>query len=707
MTPFFEHGHGTASKLGTLAALELAAPGRVNTLDAGLAGCIDAFLNAVQALDDVSGLLITSAHRDFCVGGDINAMYAQHDPEAMLREIRELNRVLRRLEQCGMPVVALIQGACLGGGYELAMACHHRIAVDSGTRIGLVELSLGLIPGAGGTQRLPRMIGISAALEHIIGAKGLKAPDALKAGLIDQLVPHRSDGLDAAAAWITQHPDATQPWDAPGFRAPGPRPGTAPFVQLFMGASAKVEARNHGAFKAPEVLLSVVHEGAMVGLDPALEIEARAFSALATSGQVKDVIRTLWFSRRAAQAHTGLPSHKGDARFERVAILGAGMMGSGLALLAAQSGHDVVLQDVSQRALDGAVRTIDRELSRRRALDESARARVRDRIHLTLDPDEVAGADLVIEAVVEDMQVKHEVTERIAPGIAADAIWASNTSALPIAELAAPFPDPARFLGLHFFSPVTRMELVEVVQGPRTSPDTVAKALAFCRALGKTPILVNDGYGFFTTRVFAAYILEAVALLIDGHPPQVIEAAAQQLGMAAPPLMVFDEVSLVLGRHVCDDTLAYTGRSIPGVAAVLDAMIDQHKRPGRASGAGFYDYEEGRRAGLWRGLSTFAQHGTRVDLEAAKERLLLAQVNETARAFDDGVLRGPADADVAAVLGIGFAPNLGGPCAAADRIGPAQVVLRLNTLAEQVGERFAPADALRAHAAAGSRFYEP
>jgi 3-hydroxyacyl-CoA dehydrogenase/enoyl-CoA hydratase/3-hydroxybutyryl-CoA epimerase len=391
-----------------------------------------------------------------------------------------------------------------------------------------------------------------------------------------------------------------------------------------------------------------------------------------------------------------------------VAVLGAGMMGAGIAFLSARRGYDVVLKDVRQEALDKGMAHCRDEAAKLKGTDEAGREAVLSRIRPTLSAGDLAGADLVVEAVIEDLDLKHRVTREAAPLLAPDAVWASNTSAIPITDLATAFADPARFLGLHFFSPVEQMPLLEVVRARATSDDTVARALAYCKALKKLPIVVNDRYGFYTTRVFSAYILEGAELVLGGHDPVLIEWAARTAGMVVPPLQVFDEVTLTLGRHVLAQSKRYLGEAdLPG-ADLIRRMVDDLDRPGRASGRGFYDYAEGRRAGIWPGLRDLAR-GRPADADTGVEplarRLMLVQAAEAARALEDGILRCPADADVGAVFGLGFAPNTGGPLSWIDRQGASRVVAWMEDLAGRIGPRYSPTPGLRKMASSGGRFY--
>lgn len=693
-----------------IATLTLAMP-KVNIINALFGAGLAEAVEWAAGHDSLAGVIIATAHRDFCAGADLETLYAERDPQALLTRTSQLGALYRRIETLGVPVVAALTGTALGGGYELALACTHRIAVDNPKLMfGLPEVSLGVIPGAGGTQRLPRMIGIQAALELIAQGKTLRAPKALEAGLVDALAPTPEALLDQAKAYIRSNPKATQPWDNKGFSIPGPAANSADGRNLLMAASAMLRKKTAGVFPAPERAISAVSEGLALTFDRALEVEQRYFVELATSDQAKDMMRTLWFHRNAAQKHEGLPSLGPDesAGIESVAILGAGMMGAGLAYVCAKAGYKVFLKDIKQEALDAGVAHFDAQLQKRgKHLSPEGKAEIRHRLVPTIEQADLKDVDLVIEAVFENLELKHRVNQTTEPALRDDGIWASNTSALPIADLATSSKQAERFIGLHFFSPVEQMPLVEIIEGPQTDERTVARSLAFSKSIGKLPIVVGDGYAFFTTRVFSSYILEGAQLVGEGHDPVLIEWAARQAGMVVSPLQVFDEVTLTLGIKATEGGKTYMGEGtdLPGIA-VVRAMVEKHDRPSKAEGRGFYEYDKGKRRGLWKGLATLssaAPEQTGVDYLA--DRLLLVQANQAAHCVDSGLIRRNRDADVGAVFGIGFAPNTGGPLAYLDRLGIANAVTRLDQLADACGERYRPPALLRRMAERGERFY--
>lgn len=686
-----------------IASIVLAAPGGVNKVDQAL---VEGLTSALDWIDgqEVRGILLTSAHRDFCVGADLEMLSGDIATADLYGVCTALNRVTRRLEQ-GPPAVALITGNALGGGYEIALACHHRLALDDARiQIGQPEVTLGVIPGGGGTQRLPRLIGIQAALDILLQGRLLQAPAAARSGLVDGLAPDPEALSHQAVAWITANPSAKQPWDERRFRWPGVRPDSPDARNLFLAASAMVYKKTAGAFEAPKVALSVVQEGAAIVFDRAMDLEARAFSRIATTPGARAMIRTLFFHKNAADKHRGLPRVESSG-FEKVAILGAGMMGAGLAFVAAKAGFDVVLKDVRAESLERGMAHIDAGIAKLKHLGEPERQALRARITPALELEALHRVDLVIEAVFEDLALKHRVIREVEPLLADDAVFASNTSALPIGDLAEASAHPERFIGLHFFSPVEKMPLLEIITPEATSERTLARCLSFTRAIRKTPIVVNDGYGFYTTRVFSAYILEGAQLVAEGFDPVVVDWAARAAGMVVGPLQVFDEVTLTLGVHAMGEAEKYLGTpAIPGAGLVR--RLVEAGRTGKAGGAGFYDYVNGRRTGIWPGLADFVGVERRESpVEALGERLLLAQVAEVGRALDAGVIRQRRDAEVGAVFGIGFAPNTGGPLTLVDTLGADTIVERLEALAAAHGERYAPSDTLRQMASSGERFF--
>ncbi|MBI2839095.1 MAG: enoyl-CoA hydratase/isomerase family protein [Acidobacteria bacterium] len=696
-----------------IATLTFQMSGKANMINDEFGAGLAEALAWAKARPGLKGIILASGHKDFCVGTEIDILYQARDVEELYRRVRAVQAAYREIETIGVPVVAALTGSALGGGYELALACHRRIAIaDPRAQFGLPEVTLGVLPGAGGTQRLTRMLGFQVAADFILQGKVVRAAEAKEAWLVDELCGDREGVRDAAIAWIRSNPRATQPWDRKGFTFPPPAPGTADARDMVLVGCGLLYQKTAGAFLAPQYALSAMQEGCGLTFDRGLEVEARYFTKLACGGQAKDMIRTLWYHRTAAEKHEGLPSIEQlgiEQGISTVGVLGAGMMGGAIAWIAAKSGYQVVLKDIRQDALDAAMKHCEGLTSKRaRHLDEVGRRELLARIKPTLANEELKGSDLLIEAVFEDMDLKHRVTRETEPLLAAGGIWASNTSALPITPLARASQHPDRFIGMHFFSPVEQMVLLELIVGRQTSDRTLARALAFCRQIKKTPIVVNDGYGFYTTRVFSAYLMEAAQLVAEGHNPALIEWAARSAGMVIGPLQVFDEVTLTLVRKAVPHGEKYTGRRLASEGfELLKTMVDDHKRYGRAAGAGFYEYVDGKRRHIWPGLGQVVRATPeRSGIDLIISRLMLAQCVEAARALDEGVIQRKRDAEVGAVFGIGFAPNTGGPLSYIDRRGIRTVVRELEALAREQGDRYAPPPLLLSMAEKGERFFE-
>ncbi|MBX7082080.1 MAG: enoyl-CoA hydratase/isomerase family protein [Nannocystaceae bacterium] len=690
-----------------VATITLAMEGKVNKINDDFGATMQEAMAWVKARTGLRGLVIASGHKDFCVGADIDRLYKERSAATMATRLRELNGLYRAIETLGVPVVAALTGSALGGGYELALACHRRIALDDAkVQVGLPEVNLGVIPGAGGTQRLPRLIGIQAALEHIAQGKIVRAPKAVKIGMVDELAATPAELQQKAVAWIHANKSFKQPWDrnAP---IPGPQPGSPEARQIFMAASAMLRKKTAGVFPGPELAISSVQEGLPLVFDRAIEIESRYFTQLAISDQAKDMIRTLWFHRTAAEKHEGLPKVE-DANIRKVGILGAGMMGAGLAFVSAQAGYTVVLKDVKEEQLGKARAHCQAQAAELKHLGAAGQQAILDRISYTLSADDLAGCDLIIEAVFENLELKHAVTKEAEPKLAKGGVWASNTSAIPIGDLAKVSTAPQNFIGLHFFSPVEKMQLVEVITTETTSSETLARSLAYTRAIKKLPIVVGDGYAFYTTRVFSAYILEGAQLVAEGHDPVLIEWASRKAGMVVPPLQVFDEVTLTLGVKGFKQSRAYGKTNELPAFALVEAMVEKHGRAGKAAGKGFYDYGGDGRT-LWPGLAQLAvgkPAPENTGVEVIARRLLTLQALEAARCVAEGIVKNPRDAEVGAIFGVGFAPNTGGPLSYIDRRGLVQFVADCDALAKVCGARFEPPQLLRDMAKSGKTFFE-
>jgi 3-hydroxyacyl-CoA dehydrogenase/enoyl-CoA hydratase/3-hydroxybutyryl-CoA epimerase len=625
------------------------------------------------------------------------------------------HKLLRALESGGKPVAAALNGSALGGGLELALACHYRVAADDPkARFGFPEVTLGLLPGAGGTQRAPRLMGIQPALTLLTEGRRIKATEAQQQGLIDAVVPAGTE-RDAARSWLLEQAakggKILQPWDLKGYRIPGGGVMTPSGMQTFMAANALLRAKTQGNYPAPKHILSCVFEGLQTDIDTGLAIERRYFVNLVTGPVAKNMIRSLFFFMQEANKLARRPQGVPVQKYTKIGMLGAGMMGAGIAHAAAAAGLEVVLLDRTQEAAEKgkaySARLLEERVAKSRLTQEEAAALLA-RIRPTADYADLAGCELVIEAVFEDRALKAEVTKKAEAAIGRDALFASNTSTLPITGLAEASDRPANFIGLHFFSPAEKMPLVEIILGKQTAPATLARAMDFVRAIGKTPIVVNDARGFYTSRVFGTYLSEGMALLEEGVAPALIDNAGRLAGMPVGPLALADEVSLELVHRIARQTQADLGeRYVPRAAdRVAALMVERLGRLGKKSGHGFYEYPADAKKHLWAGLAEhFPLRAEQPGVEAVIERLILIQSLEAVRCLEEGVLGAPADADVGAILGWGYPPFRGGPIGQIQTMGVANFVAACDRLAERCGERFRPTEGLRKMAAEGSQFF--
>jgi 3-hydroxyacyl-CoA dehydrogenase / enoyl-CoA hydratase / 3-hydroxybutyryl-CoA epimerase len=656
---------------------------------------------AVEHLADAksAGLVLTSGKTDFCAGGDLDRMAKWSDAQQPFDASMAMKRVLRQLELQGKPVVAAINGHALGGGLEIALACHARFAIDDARlKLGQPEVKLGLLPGGGGTVRLPRLLGQQQALQIMAEGADISPQKALGMGLLTGLAIDRSDLLAKAKAWIVANPKARQPWDMPKFRMPGGDSRSPAALQLFSVAPSVAAAKSYGNYPAVQHIMSAVFEGGLLDFDAASMVESRYFAASAMSQACRHMMGTLWYQLNALKKGASRPAGPPVSKVHKLGILGAGMMGAGIAYAAAKVGIDVVLLDsTAQAAAQGkaySLGLLDKAISKGRSTAEKRDALLA-RITPTTDYALLAGCDLVIEAVFEDRAVKADVTKRAEAVMPTTSVFASNTSTLPITGLAQASCRPAQFIGLHFFSPVDKMPLVEIIVGQQTGDATLALGFDFVQQIGKTPIVVNDSRGFYTSRVFGTYVMEGLAMLKEGVHPRSIEAAGLQAGMPMPPLALQDEVSLSLGLHVADQTkkdLAAEGAAYaehPGVAVLR--QFCEIGRVGKKAGRGFYDWHESGKQ-LWPELARLfplaAEQPTQREL---MDRLMFIQANEAARCYEEGVLRSVADANIGSIFGWGFAPFHGGALQFINAMGAKAFVARAQELAKKFGPRFAPA----------------
>ncbi|WP_343117211.1 3-hydroxyacyl-CoA dehydrogenase NAD-binding domain-containing protein [Ostreiculturibacter nitratireducens] len=685
--------------------------------------CID------RALADaaVKGVIITSGKKDFAGGMDLNILARMRDEagenpaQGLFDGIMRMHGLLRKIERAGMdpktlkggkPVVAALPGTAAGIGLEVPLACHRIIAADNPkAKIGLPEIMVGLFPGAGGTTRLVRKLGPMAAAPFLLEGK-MQEPKKIKAaGVVDEVVP-AGELLARAKEWVLSAKDAdlVKPWDQKGYKMPGGAPYHPAGYMTFVGANAMVMGRTMGVYPAAKALLSAVYEGALVPFDAALRIEARWFVNVLMNPSSSAMIRSLFINKEALEKGANRPSVP-DQSVKKVGVLGAGMMGAGIAHVSASAGIEVVLIDATQEAADrGKAHSealLDKGMKRGKVTAEK-KEEVLSRISATTDYAALEGCDLIVEAVFEDPKVKAEVTARTEAVVGADCIFATNTSTLPITELARASKRPDQFIGIHFFSPVDKMMLVEIIRGAETGDTAVAKALDFVRQIRKTPIVVNDARFFYANRCIIPYINEGIRMVREGVAPALIENAAKLVGMPLGPLQLVDETSIDLGVKIAKATRAAMGDTYPDgeVDEVLFWMADEG-RLGRKANAGFYAYDEaGKRIGLWEGLSAkYAEAAEQPDLSEVKHRLLFSQVLEAVRALEDGVLTDIREGDVGAILGWGFAPWSGGPFSWLDMLGAERAVNLCSGLAAKFGPRFAAPDLLREMAARGESFY--
>jgi 3-hydroxyacyl-CoA dehydrogenase/enoyl-CoA hydratase/3-hydroxybutyryl-CoA epimerase len=668
--------------------------------------------------DGITGVVITSAKKTFFAGGDLHLLSktTKADAPRLIEESALLKGLLRRLETLGKPVVAAINGAALGGGLELALACHHRVALDvRGSEIGLPEVSLGLLPGGGGVVRTVRMFGLQKALmEVLLQGQRRKPAAALEIGLVDELAESPDAMLAAAKAWIAANPEPQQPWDVKGYKMPGGTPSTPKLAMMLPAFPANLRKQLKGApMPAPHHIMSAAVEGAQVDFETAQKIETQYFVDLAAGQVSKNMTKAFFFDLQHITKGGARPSGYDRHTARKVVVLGAGMMGAGIAYVCARAGMEVVLRDVSLASAEKgkaySQKILDKAVSRGR-MTPAARDEVLARITATDGVDAAAGADLLIEAVFEDTELKKKVYAEVEPVLAPDAVLASNTSTLPITGLADGVSRPEDFIGLHFFSPVDKMPLLEIVVGENTSDATIAKAVDIAMQIKKTPIVVNDSRGFFTSRVIGTFLGEAAAMVGEGAAPASVEQAGLQAGYPTGPLALIDEVSLTLSRRIREEAraaAAAAGTDFPEHPSfpVFDRMVVDHERGGRAAGAGFYDYADGKRAGLWEGLSEFGGT-TQLPFEDMKERMLFAEALESIKCLDEGVLRSIPEANIGSIFGIGFPPWTGGVLQYVNGYagGPAGFVARARELAAAYGERFTPPASLVALAESGGTY---
>jgi 3-hydroxyacyl-CoA dehydrogenase / enoyl-CoA hydratase / 3-hydroxybutyryl-CoA epimerase len=703
-------------------------PGRsMNVIDPAVKDELAAIVEQVAADRAIKGVVITSGNDSFCAGADLTMLESMSRAHAELvasqgetaanqhvfEESRKTSLLYRRIETCGKPWVAAINGVAVGGGFELTLACHHRVAADNDkTRVGLPEIKVGLFPGAGGTQRVARILPPADALQFLLKGDLISASRAKTMKLVDEVVP-AGDLVKAAKAWITTSGTAKAPWDIENFKLPGGPVQSKAGMMAFTPANAIYRRETYDNYPAARAILQVVYEGLQLPMDQALRVESRWFAKILRSPEAAAMIRSLFVSMQEINKGARRPAAVSAKKFKTIGVLGAGFMGAGIAYVSALAGLDVVLIDrdpeTAQKGKDHSQKLMAELVSRGRAT-AADRDAVLARIKPTADFVELKNCDLVIEAVFEDRKVKEEAIARAQNVIGDNAIFGSNTSTLPITSLAESFKDRSRFIGIHFFSPVERMNLVEIILGKETGEVALAGALDFVRTIRKTPIVVNDSRGFYTSRVVGTYLREGHLMLADGVPAAMIENVGRMAGMPVGPLALNDEVAVDLAWKILQATEADLGPQAidPRQKALLEEMVEKRGRYGRKNGKGFYDYPQNGPKRLWRGLADLQPtklDPDTIDVGELKARLLAMQALETARCIEEGVVTDMREADVGSILGFGFAPFTGGTISYIDGMGTKAFVVLCSKLAKLYGDRFKPCKLLLDMAKKGETFY--
>lgn len=661
---------------------------------------------------EVAGVIVTSGKDSFVAGADIEMLWRLQTAEQAYNAVEDFKKHLRKLETWGKPTVAAMTGTALGGGLEIALACHHRICLNNPkAKLGLPEVKLGILPAGGGVTRLVRILGLQAAFPYLAEGKEISPEKAQAEGIIHELATDTADMMAKARAWIKANPKSKAPWDEDKFKLPGGAPTQPHVAQMLAIAPAILRKKTYGNYPAPEAILSAAVEGAHTDFDTASRIESRYFAGLAAGQVARNMIGTFWFQLNQIKNGGSRPAGIAPNPTKKLGVLGAGMMGHGIAYVSALSGIEVVLKDATQeKSEEGKAKCaalLKKSVSRGKMTQEKMDG-ILARIHATGDYADLKGCDLIIEAVFEDRTLKAQVSVDAEAQLAEDAVFGSNTSTLPITGLAEPVSRPQNFVGVHFFSPVDKMPLVEIIRGKQTSDYALAKAFDYVLQIKKTPIVVNDSRGFYTSRVFGTYVQEGQALLAEGQHPRTIESAGLQAGMPVGPLVLADEVSLGLMKHIREQTkkdLEAEGKTLPSHPGygVLDVMLGLD-RMGKAHGAGFYEYPQGGEKHLWPGLQEHFPQGEQLPFQDLIDRILFIQSIETVRCMEEGVFDSIADGNIGSIFGWGFAPFTGGTLQFINHYGVKKFVERAKELAAKYGDRFAPPAKLVAMAAAGESF---
>ena len=693
--------------------------GPVNSMTAEYREAMHNTVEKLEAEKGLTGVVFASAKKTFFAGGDLNDLlaYERGNEAELMDRLASSKDDFRRLEKLPVPVVAAINGAALGGGFEICLACNYRIALDhKSVQMGLPEVTLGLLPGAGGVVRMVNLLGIEAALPFLLEGKRVAPGPAMQAGMIDATVETLEELLPAAKAYILDNKDnadaATQPWDRKGFRIPGGKINSPKLAQLAVMAPPMLRQKTRGLLPAPEKILDVAYQAALIDFDTALKVESRDFAYLVGTPQAKNMITTFFFQLNKVNGGASRPQGIEPQAVKKVGILGAGMMGQGIAYVSAMAGIEVVLKDVSLEAAEKgkaySEKLLDKRIARGRA-DEAKKEAVLGLIHPTADDADLEGCDLIIEAVFENLELKNKITSSTEQYLAEDGVWGSNTSTLPITQLAEASRKPENFIGIHFFSPVDRMPLVEIICGEKTSDETLARAFDYAQQIRKPPIVVNDSLGFFTSRTFGSYVDEGVRLLHEGLHPVRIDNLGKAVGMPVGPLAVHDETSLELTRKITEtwDGMGEVDKwgERDAQREVINTMVGEHGRGGRYHGGGFYEYSEDGSKQIWPTLyDLYYKPDVEISADDIKDRILFRQVVETLKCLETNVLRNVADGNIGSIMGIGAPPWTGGFIQFVNTYGLERFVARCKELSDKYGERFDAPAIVQSKMASGERF---